>query len=183
MSGEIKVQGIKKHWAPWRMDFILGPKEKGCIFCKLPRQKEDRKNLILYRGRHNFIILNKYPYNNGHMMVVPYRHVRDLNKLSRSEHGEMLSLCGIVTKALEKSMKPQGHNLGMNLGAAGGAGIRDHLHMHIVPRWFGDTNYMPILADTKVLVEHLDDSYVRLFPVIKKLMESKKKKNQTKSGG
>lgn len=174
--------GIKKHWAPWRMAFILGPKEKGCVFCKLPRQKTDQQNLILYRGRHNFIILNKYPYNNGHLMVIPYRHVKDLNKLTRAAHGEMLELCGIAARALEKTMKPQGHNLGMNLGAAGGAGIRDHLHMHVVPRWVGDTNYMPILADTKVLVENLEETYLRLQPAITKVIQDRKKtKTKTKT--
>jgi len=167
---------MKKHWAPWRLDFILGPKEKGCIFCKLPRQKSDRENLILHRGRHNFIILNKFPYNNGHLMVIPYRHTKDLSRLTRPENAEMMEFCGIAAKALEKSMKPQGHNLGMNLGGAGGAGIRDHLHMHVVPRWVGDTNFMPVLADTKVLVEHLGDTYDRLVPAIQKVIKQKKKR-------
>ena len=171
---------MKKHWAPWRVHFILGPKVKGCIFCKLPKQKNDRKNLILFRGKHNFIILNKYPYNNGHLMVVPYRHLKDLSKLTRAENAEMLELSGISVKALEKTMHPQGSNLGMNLGAAGGAGIRDHLHMHVVPRWVGDTNFMPILSDTKVLVEHLEDTYDRLAPVISKLKKSKTRKKSSR---
>lgn len=164
---------MKKHWAPWRISFILGPKEKGCIFCKIPRKKDDRKNLILYRGKHNYILLNKFPYNNGHLMVIPYRHFRDLTKLTRLEGAEMMELCGVATKALEKTMHPQGHNLGMNLGTAGGAGIRNHVHMHVVPRWLGDTNYMPILSDTKVLVEYLEDTYDRLAPMIARLKKKK----------
>ena len=109
-------------------------------------------------------------------MVVPYRHLKDLSKLTRAENAELMELCGLATKALDQSMHPQGHNLGMNLGAAGGAGIRGHLHMHVVPRWVGDTNFMPILADTKVLVEHLEDTYDRLAPAIKKVIKEKKKR-------
>lgn len=156
-------------WAPWRKEFILGPKLKTCIFCKLPRQKKDRDNLILYRGRYNFIILNRFPYNNGHLMVVPYRHTRDLAKLDAKESSEMLKLSALAIQALKKTMRPQGHNLGINLGAAGGAGIRDHLHLHVVPRWVGDTNWMPILDGTKVMIEYLWETYDRLNPVLKKL--------------
>lgn len=167
---------MKKHWAPWRMAFILGPKDNGCIFCKLPKLKNDRDNLILYRGRYNFVILNKFPYNNGHLMVVPYRHLKDPYRLTRPENAEMMELFGITCRALEKTMFPQGHNMGMNLGQAGGAGIRDHLHMHVVPRWAGDTNYMPILADTKVLVEHLAETYDRLAPAIAAVAKQRRKK-------
>lgn len=166
---------MKKHWAPWRLDFILGPKEKGCIFCKLPRKKEDKKNLILFRGRLCYTILNKYPYNNGHLMVVPYRHIKELSKLTRSENAEMMELSGIAVKALERTMFPQGSNLGMNLGTAGGAGIKNHLHMHVVPRWIGDTNFMPILANTKVLVEYLENTYDRLAPEFPKIIKQRKK--------
>ncbi len=163
---------MKQHWAPWRMAFIFEKKDQGCIFCCLPAEKRnDRKNLILYRGRHCFIILNKYPYNNGHLMVIPYRHTNDLSKLKQTEYAEMLKLSAATTKVLETSMGAQGHNLGMNLGAAGGAGIRDHLHLHIVPRWIGDTNFMPILADTKVLIEYLDETYNRLAPLLKKMLK------------
>jgi ATP adenylyltransferase len=158
------------------MSFILGPREKGCIFCKLPGQKADKRNLILYRGRHCFIILNKYPYNNGHLMVVPYRHIRDLSKLREAENAELMELSGAAVKALEQTMHPQGFNLGMNLGDAGGAGIKNHVHMHVVPRWVGDTNFMPLLADTKVLVEHLGKTYDRLAPGIAKLRAGGRKK-------
>jgi ATP adenylyltransferase len=170
---------MKRHWAPWRMAFILGKKDRGCLFCKLPKQKKDRDNLILYRGKHCFLILNKYPYNNGHMMVVPYRHIKDLSKLNRSENGELMELCGVAANALDRTMGPQGHNLGMNLGAAGGAGIKNHLHMHVVPRWVGDTNFMPILADTKILVEHLAQTYDRLAPSIQKILQARRRRKKT----
>ena len=162
-------------WAPWRTEFILGPKVKGCVFCKLPRRNKDRDSLILYRGRFNYIILNRYPYNNGHLMVVPYRHLRDLSRLKAAEHAEMLKLSAISIKALEKTMFPQGHNLGMNLGAAGGAGIRDHLHMHVIPRWIGDTNFLPIMDQAKVMIEYLHETYDRLTPVIAMLQKKKRK--------
>lgn len=165
---------MKNLWAPWRLDFILGPREKGCIFCKMLRQKSDRKNLILYRGKSNYIILNRYPYNNGHLMVVPYRHTTDLSRLNDKESSEMMRLAGLSIKALELTMFPQGQNLGINLGAAGGAGIRDHLHLHVVPRWVGDTNWMPVLGQGKVMIEYLDQTYERLAPVIKKLVKKKK---------
>jgi len=109
-------------------------------------------------------------------MVVPYRHVKEPIRLSKSENAEMMELCGVASHVLDKTMHPQGHNLGMNLGTAGGAGIRNHLHMHVVPRWLGDTNYMPILSDTKILVEHLTDTYDRLAPAIEKVMKQKRKR-------
>ncbi len=157
---------MKNIWAPWRKEFILGAKTKGCIFCQLPRKKDDRHNLILFRGKYSYIILNRFPYNNGHLMVVPFRHTKDLSKLSDKENAEIFRLASLSVKSLEKTMFPQGHNLGINLGAAGGAGIRDHLHLHVVPRWVGDTNWMPVLDKTKVMIEYLEETYDRLAPVI-----------------
>lgn len=165
---------MKPLWAPWRTEFILGPKVQGCVFCKMPRARKDRDHLILYRGLFNYIILNRYPYNNGHLMVVPYRHIKDLSRLKGPEHAEMLDLSALSIKALEKTMHPQGHNLGMNLGAAGGAGIRDHLHMHVIPRWIGDTNFMPIMEQPKVMIEYLHETYDRLAPVIARLKKNRK---------
>jgi ATP adenylyltransferase len=165
---------MRNLWAPWRMEFILGSKQKGCIFCQLPKKKNDRQNLIIYRGKFHFIILNKFPYNNGHLMVVPYRHIKDLSKLTSKENAEMMHLSAVAIKALDKTMHPQGHNLGINFGAAGGAGIRDHLHLHIVPRWIGDTNWMPVLDGTKVMIEYLHETYDRLAPAIRKLDNDKK---------
>lgn len=170
---------FRRHWAPWRLSFILGPREKGCIFCRFPKEdpNQDKKNLILYRGRYNFIILNKYPYNNGHLMVVPYEHCQNLSKLSRATHGEMLFLASVANEALRSCMRAQGFNLGMNLGKEAGAGIADHLHLHVVPRWVGDSNFMPIIGETKILVEYLEDTYDRLAPAIKK---AKKELSQKK---
>lgn len=164
---------MKNIWAPWRLDFILGPKEKGCIFCKLRRGKKDKEAGILHRGKYSYVILNKYPYNNGHLMVVPYRHTKELGKLTDKENAEMMRFAAASMQALERTMFPQGHNLGINLGAAGGAGIRDHLHLHVVPRWVGDTNWMPILSDTKVMIEYLGQTYDRLAPEIKKAVKRK----------
>ena len=162
----------KPLWAPWRMEFLTDPKAgkaDECVFCSLPRESDDRKSLILYRGEMNFIILNKYPYNNGHLMIVPNRHLSDYTVLSPEEMMEMNRLAQHVVKALGESYKPQGFNMGMNLGAAAGAGIKDHLHLHVVPRWVGDTNFMPVLAETKAMPQHLLSSYDQLRGYFEKL--------------
>lgn len=153
-------------WAPWRMEFITDKtKPEGCVFCTLLKEKEDKKNLILHRGEKVFVILNKYPYNNGHLMVVPYKHTANLNELSAEESKALMHITTFTVEALKKSYKPEGFNLGMNLGASGGAGIREHLHMHIVPRWVGDTNFMPIIAETKSMPQHLEASFDELKPI------------------
>lgn len=162
---------MKNLWAPWRMEFIFSEKGKGCIFCRLAKRKDDRAHFILHRGRYNYVILNIYPYNNGHLMVVPYRHTRDLSKIQPSEYAEMMTLTAAAVRALEATMHPQGHNVGLNLGAAGGAGIRDHVHLHVVPRWVGDTNFMPVLDHTKVMIEYLDQTYDRLAPALRKALQ------------
>lgn len=149
-------------WAPWRMEYILSPKPQGCIFCDKPKQDQDRENLIVHRGEFCFVIMNYYPYNNGHLMVVPYRHISTLETLQKSEHVEMMSLLTRCTRVLSKTMTPDGFNIGMNLGRVAGAGIDDHLHFHIVPRWNGDTNFMPVLGHTKVLVEALYETWETL---------------------
>lgn len=141
-------------YAPWREDFILGPKEEGCIFCDSHARKGVRE-FILHRGKRAFVVLNRYPYNSGHLMIVPNRHVAFLEKLSAAERNEMMSLISLATQVLNETLKPEGLNLGMNLGRAGGAGIAGHLHVHIVPRWLGDTNFMPALFDTRVVSVNL----------------------------
>lgn len=150
-------------WAPWRMEYIFEKREKGCIFCLLPKKKNDRESLIVYRGKKSFIILNKFPYNNGHLMVVPNRHTIDLSKLDSKTHLEMMGLIDLSMKGLKKTMGAQGFNVGLNLGRLAGAGILDHLHFHLVPRWGGDTNFMPVLSSTKVMIEYLHQTYDRLF--------------------
>lgn len=152
----------KALWAPWRMELVAGEKPSGCLFCELPKGQDDRKNLIVHRGRHCFVILNKYPYNNGHLMIVPSRHLSDLGGLDRAESEELFALTQRSIEVLKQGYQPEGFNLGMNLGAAAGAGVRDHVHMHVVPRWNGDTNFMPVLADVKSMPQHLDASYAQL---------------------
>jgi len=149
-------------WAPWRMEYILGEKEEGCIFCTKPKENDDRKNLILYRGDHNFVIMNKYPYNNGHLMVVPYRHTSDLESLTDQESLEMMNVISKAVQVLREAIRPEGFNIGINLGKIAGAGIDDHLHFHIVPRWAADTNFMPVVGQTKVISEALSETRDRL---------------------
>ncbi len=155
---------MKRLWAPWRMEYILQEKPKGCIFCEKVKQNDDRHNLILYRGRSCFIIMNFYPYNNGHLMVVPYRHIADLAALNNSEREELMHLLGKSCAILQSVMKAEGFNIGMNLGRVAGAGIDDHLHFHVVPRWNGDTNFMPISGHTKVMAQGLYESWDTLHP-------------------
>lgn len=157
---------MKTLWAPWRIEYITGDKEKGCIFCDKPKEGNDKKNLILYKGETSFIIMNRYPYSNGHLMAVPYKHTNNMSDLNDSEKLELMNL---TTKCIEilDIMNPDGFNVGMNLGTAGGAGIDDHLHFHIVPRWSGDTNFMPLIGDVKVMPEYLEDTYKTLSQQIK----------------
>lgn len=149
-------------WAPWRIDYILSKKPAGCIFCDKPAENRDEDNLILFRGKYHFIILNAYPYNNGHMMVVPYRHTATLAKWAPDEQQEMMALADLGVELLKRTMRPDGFNLGINMGLVGGAGVADHIHLHIVPRWNGDTNFMPVLSDTRVISEHLRATYRKL---------------------
>jgi ATP adenylyltransferase len=155
-------------WSPWRMAYIRGAADgaAGCFFCDLPAQgpEHDPENHLLARGRLAFLLLNAYPYNPGHLMVAPYRHVGDYGGLTPEELAEMMALVGTAIRALEEDSSPHGFNLGMNLGHVAGAGIADHLHLHLVPRWGGDTNFMPIVGQTKVLPELLDETYRRLRP-------------------
>ncbi|MBC7236448.1 MAG: HIT domain-containing protein [Chloroflexi bacterium] len=158
---------MKRIWAPWRIDYIRSAKPTDCIFCTKPEEgcENDGDNLILYRGEHCYIMMNRYPYNNGHLMVVPYRHVDTPQDLATEELAEMMVQVNLCLKVLAESMFPDGFNIGMNLGAAAGAGIKDHIHMHVVPRWVGDTNFMPVLGDTRVIVEGIQVCYERLKPL------------------
>jgi ATP adenylyltransferase len=151
-------------WAPWRLEFIQAPKPEGCIFCRFPAEPEahDRQNLVVHRGARSFAVLNRYPYNSGHLMVVPYAHVADLDALASEEFHDLHEELRLAARVLRATYQPEGINVGMNLGRVAGAGIADHLHYHLVPRWNGDTNFMPVLADTRVIVEHLDGAWQRL---------------------
>ncbi|MFQ5964884.1 MAG: HIT domain-containing protein [Candidatus Scalinduaceae bacterium] len=153
---------MKNIWAPWRKEFILSKKGGNCFFCEAINGNQDRKNLVLHRGKECFCILNKYPYNNGHLMVAPKKHKDDLSKLNNAEMLELLTLTRDVKNILTKKMKPDGFNIGINLGKVAGAGVEDHIHIHIVPRWRGDTNFMPVVAETKVIPQSLDDLYLEL---------------------
>ncbi len=156
--------GLKRLWAPWRMRYIdtIGRKEEGCVFCTKPAESDDLRNQIVFRSSVCYVVINLFPYNNGHLLVVPYRHIANFHDLTTDEH---LDLCKLVDKsllALKEELRPDGFNVGMNLGRSAGAGIDQHLHMHIVPRWNGDTNFMPVLANTKVISESLDECCSRL---------------------
>lgn len=134
----------------------------GCILCQKPGENDDESNLILFRGEHNFIILNAFPYNPGHLMVAPYRHIGDLHDLTDGEARELFEIVNKSLRLLKEVMNPAGFNIGLNVGKAAGAGIAEHVHTHIVPRWEGDTNFMPVLSDTKVVPEALTSTYRKL---------------------
>jgi len=153
---------MEQIWAPWRIEYILMEKPTGCILCQKPKQKNDASNYILYRGDKNFVIMNSFPYNPGHLMIAPYRHVASLDELTNEELHEHIEIVSRSIKVLRQLFNPGGFNLGINMGKAAGAGIEDHVHTHIVPRWQGDTNFMPIISDTKVIPEALAETYNRL---------------------
>ncbi|MBA2448100.1 MAG: HIT domain-containing protein, partial [Chloroflexi bacterium] len=141
---------MERLWTPWRMTYVGGGESAGCIFCDKLREERDRENLILARGQRAFVLLNLYPYNSGHLMVAPYVHSGDLANLEPAVLADVWSLSQRAVAALSAEYQPHGYNLGMNLGRVAGADIPDHLHLHVVPRWNGDTNFMPVTAETKV---------------------------------
>ena len=145
---------MERLWAPWRLEYVQGTGSSGCIFC-LGDASDDEARLVLHRGQHCFIIMNRFPYSNGHLMVAPLRHVADPGLLDAAEVAELHRLTTVSREILRDVCKAQGFNLGMNLGAVAGAGVTDHLHQHIVPRWAGDTNFMPVFADVRVIPQHL----------------------------
>ena len=151
-------------WAPWRAEYIKKAmkREEGCILCQKPAQESDAANYILYRGSKNFVIMNSYPYNPGHLMIAPYRHVANLDELTSDELHEHFDIVSRSVTVLRQVFKPDGFNVGMNLGRIAGAGIDQHIHTHIVPRWSGDTNFMPVMADTRVVNEALGETYQKL---------------------
>jgi ATP adenylyltransferase len=157
---------VKQLWAPWRLEYIKAADEEGgCIFCAAAAGDEDAERLVVHRGSHAIVLLNKFPYASGHYMVAPIRHVGEYGELSDEEVLELHRLASAGMGALAELYAPQGYNLGWNLGRIAGAGVVDHVHLHVVPRWAGDTNFMPVLADVKVLPEHLDETRRRLRDV------------------
>jgi ATP adenylyltransferase len=147
---------MQRLWAPWRK-YITHQKTKGCIFCQKPKSGNDAENLVLERGRKAFVMLNLYPYNNGHLLVSPYRHLSKLTLMTPEESAEIFSTAQKMIRKLDKLLKPHGYNIGFNIGRAAGAGYDKHVHLHIVPRWTGDTNFMPVIAGDKVISESLQD--------------------------
>ena len=152
----------KPLWAPWRMEFIGAPKPEGCIFCDFPAADADRENLLAHRSARSFTLLNRFPYNSGHVMVIPRAHVSSLEALAPDDFLDLHAELRRAVEVIRDVYRPEGMNVGMNLGRIAGAGIADHLHYHVVPRWGGDTNFMPVLADTRVMVEHLDAAWARI---------------------
>lgn len=157
-------------WTPWRFQYVsqpsssLSPDEEGCILCFLPQASSDSLSWILYRGRTCYVILNRYPYTNGHLMIVPFRHFPLLEDLDEEESLEMMLLARRAQSALRQAYNPEGFNLGMNLGSCAGAGIAGHLHLHLLPRWSGDSNFMTVIGETRVLPETLESTYHKLLP-------------------
>ena len=158
-------------WAPWRMDYILRPKPDTCILCLPERREDDEQRLVLYRGHKAFVIMNKFPYNNGHLMVAPLRHIADLTDLEQDESMEIVWLLQQSTRILRYCSRPEGINIGLNLGEAAGAGIREHLHFHLVPRWNGDASFMTTIGQVRVIPEHLTATRALLLPHFMALSE------------
>jgi ATP adenylyltransferase len=169
---------MKRLWAPWRIEYILDEnKNKTCLFCDISakhrNKTEEKKNLILYRGRHCFILMNKYPYNNGHLMVIPYFHTPTFEGLTDDALFEIIKTMKLSVDMLKKALNPDGFNIGLNFGKVAGAGMESHMHLHVVPRWTGDTDSMPIIAETRVMPEHLRKTYNKLL----KFFKYKERKN------
>lgn len=154
---------MKQIWAPWRAEYIGAGKDKTCIFCSAAAKESD-EGLVLFSGSRTIVMLNKFPYNNGHLMVAPVRHVARIEELTGEESADIFRLLRHSTACIQEVLNPQGFNIGMNIGSAAGAGIEDHIHMHVVPRWNGDMNFMPVLADVKVIPEHLKQTMKKLKP-------------------
>jgi ATP adenylyltransferase len=152
---------MEQLWAPWRLDYVAGGEPEGCIFCA-GQKADDDDALVVHRGRRCFVLLNLYPYSNGHLMVAPYRHIPAPGDLDEGERAELWSLLDQGIAALSAAMAPDGFNAGLNLGRVAGAGVEHHLHLHVVPRWKGDVNFMPVLADVKVMPEHLSRTLERV---------------------
>jgi len=158
---------MEQLWAPWRIQYATRPKESGCILCQKSKENKDETNFILHRSQNNFIILNAFPYNPGHLMIAPYRHVANLQDLTDDELTDHFNLVKKSLALLKEILNPDGFNIGLNIGKVAGAGIEEHLHTHIVPRWQGDVNFMPVLANTRVISEELAATYKKLKAAIK----------------
>jgi len=160
----VNVILVRKIWAPWRIEYIQEEKsDDSCFICDILKEDEDKKNLILFRGDNAIVMLNKYPYIAGHLMVAPKQHTAEIESIPSTTYQEMWQLMVKSVKLLKESIKPEGFNIGINLGKVSGAGLKTHIHIHVVPRWSGDTNFMPILTDTRVISEALDKTYEKFL--------------------
>ena len=157
---------MKHLWAPWRLQYVQKGRSAACFLCHALKSRNDRDNLLLYRGDKCSIVMNRYPYSSGHLMLFPHRHTGDLSALTPVVRAEIMHLVARCEKTLRQVLRPHGFNIGMNVGGAAGAGLADHLHMHIVPRWTGDTNFMPVIADARIVPQFLLDLYDRIHPHI-----------------
>lgn len=159
---------MKHIWAPWRIQYILEKKPKGCFLCISGAKKTKRTSFILAESTHSLAVLNRYPYSAGHVMILPKKHVPDLDGLDTAEITDLFLLVRTAVRAVKKALRPDGLNIGANLGKTAGAGAQDHLHIHLVPRWDGDHNFMPVLDSTMVISEYLEATYKRMLPYFKK---------------
>ena len=162
----------KKLWAPWRMEYITKAikEDKEYLFCRVLKQKASKDNLVVYTSKHSMVMMNRYPYNNGHLMVIPKKHTKNLDGLSKEQSNDLHETLRLAVKVVYHAYDPQGCNIGMNMGRAAGAGIDAHIHYHIVPRWNGDTNFMPIIGELKVISEHLLNTYDRIKRAFKEVV-------------
>lgn len=162
---------MKRLWAPWRMEYISKQAHHKqaessvpvCVFCEAQKNQPSYKNLVLYRGKFSYVVMNKYPYASGHVMVIPNDHTDNFNHINSATHCEIAQLLDLSVSVLKSVFKPHGFNIGMNLGSAAGAGIKEHLHYHVVPRWNGDSNFMPVVADVRMIYEHMEETYNKLL--------------------
>lgn len=159
---------MKVVWAPWRMEYVGSDQAReGCIFCPGDDRTQDEKKLILYRGEWSIVLMNRFPYSNGHLLIAPLRHISSFDSLSPDEKLDLVNMVERSVSVLKEVMDPAGFNIGMNLGRVAGAGVEDHMHFHIVPRWSGDTNYMTVFGEVRIIPEHIRATYEKLLPFFK----------------
>ncbi len=182
MAGE-RINPVERLWTPWRMKYVGGDRHDGCIFCHALAADDDVDSLVMHRGRHAFAVLNLYPYNSGHSMIVPNRHASELEALDPEARAEMFEMASVMVEASKRVFKCDGFNLGLNIGAVAGAGVAEHLHLHVVPRWSGDANFMPILANTMVMPEMLPVTYARLRAELGGIVAKRERGATLQAGG
>jgi ATP adenylyltransferase len=162
-----KQHALQRLWAPWRMEYIEShflKKAAGCVFCNLFSAKDRKESLVLFRSKTIFVVMNRYPYTNGHLLIIPRRHIAHFESLNEKEQGQVMKLTSVCLQVLKKTIRAQGFNLGCNLERVAGAGIAEHIHFHVVPRWLGDTNFMTVVGETRLLSEQLQRTYAKLLP-------------------